>query len=99
MQPMKILFGTLGYALITFPLAYVWHLDDPPNTVCYALTFAEAATIAGAMKWTSTKSWKQGGSGYRPGYGTRRPTTKLLELLRPHRMTPRAWRKKVLEAA
>ena len=26
MQPNKILMGTIGYALITFPLAYVWHL-------------------------------------------------------------------------
>ena len=25
-QPTKILLGTLGYAAVTFPLAYVWHL-------------------------------------------------------------------------
>ncbi len=25
-SPIKILFGTLGYLLITFPLAFVWHL-------------------------------------------------------------------------
>ncbi len=26
MQPMRILAGTIGYLLIVFPLAYVWHL-------------------------------------------------------------------------
>jgi len=26
MQPTKIILGTLGYAAVTFPLAYVWHL-------------------------------------------------------------------------
>ena len=26
MQPLKIILGTLGYAVVTFPLAYVWHL-------------------------------------------------------------------------
>lgn len=26
MQPVKIILGTLGYAVITFPLAYFWHL-------------------------------------------------------------------------
>lgn len=26
MQPVKIVLGTIGYALITFPLAYIWHL-------------------------------------------------------------------------
>lgn len=26
MQPTKILLGTLGYAAVTFPLAFVWHL-------------------------------------------------------------------------
>ncbi|MCG8653253.1 MAG: hypothetical protein MI861_25660 [Pirellulales bacterium] len=25
-QPLKIVYGTIGYLLITFPLAYVWHL-------------------------------------------------------------------------
>lgn len=26
LQPMKIVCGTVGYLLITFPLAYIWHL-------------------------------------------------------------------------
>lgn len=26
MHPTKIILGTLGYAAVTFPLAYVWHL-------------------------------------------------------------------------
>lgn len=26
MQPAKIILGTLGYAAVAFPLAYVWHL-------------------------------------------------------------------------
>jgi len=30
--PKKILLGTLGYAAITFPLAYVWHLVAFKNT-------------------------------------------------------------------
>jgi hypothetical protein len=26
LSPLKVLWGTLGYLLLTFPLAYVWHL-------------------------------------------------------------------------
>ena len=35
MRPAKIVLGTTGYLLITFPLAYLWHL------VLFEKTYAE----------------------------------------------------------
>ncbi|MCA9174777.1 MAG: hypothetical protein KDB14_09870 [Planctomycetales bacterium] len=35
LQPLKIIYGTAGYLLMTFPLAYVWHL------VAFKQTYAE----------------------------------------------------------
>lgn len=72
-------------------LAYVWHVDgtEPPET--YALTYPEAFDIAETMGWTRTASWTAGG-----GYGTTRPSSRLVSALQPYRMTSTEWRKKVL---
>lgn len=39
-QPQRVLIGTLGYLLITFPLAYTWHL------VLFAQTYDELGYIS-----------------------------------------------------
>jgi hypothetical protein len=31
-------------------LAYIWHVTDPPKTVCYCLTFPQAISVAEQMK-------------------------------------------------
>ena len=71
-------------------LAFAWHLDGalPPQT--FAVTIPEAIAIATRMGWTDTRSWREKG-----GYGTTRPSQRLLELLAPHLMTDQRWWSKV----
>jgi hypothetical protein len=66
-------------------LAHVWFLNDPRDTMVYALTYAEALTIANEIGWTNTESWRRG------YYVTTRPSVRLVSLLEPHRMTPERW--------
>lgn len=73
-------------------LAYVWHLAAPARAVTYALTYSEALQVAEAMRWTATSSWIDSG-----GYSTQAPSAKLIALLEPHRMTPKAWWQKITE--
>lgn len=73
-------------------IAYVWHLAAPARAITYALTYPEALQIAEAMGWTATSSWIEGG-----GYSTQAPSAKLIALLEPHRMTPKAWWQKITE--
>ncbi len=70
-------------------IAYVWFVDDPKKTVTYALTYAEALSVAERVKWTETKSWE------REGYSTTNPSVEICELLEPHKMTSEKWRLKV----
>ena len=70
-------------------LAYVWFLDTPEQAVTYALTYAEAVSVAENMGYTATMSWQTG------IYTTTRPSRKLLQLLEPYRMTSDAWRLRV----
>lgn len=65
--------------------AFVWHLDDPPAAVTYALPYPEAVQVAAAMGWTETTSWQQG------RYHTSSPSKRLLGLLEPYRMAPGRW--------
>lgn len=67
-------------------LAYVWNLSDPARAVTYALTYREAAVVAATIGYTESSSWANGRG-------------KLRELLEPYRMTPQAWRRKVLFTA
>jgi hypothetical protein len=70
--------------------AYVWDVDDPSKASAYALTYAEALDVAGAMGWTNTTSWREGGH-----YNTQQPSAVLVQLLEPYRMGPGDWKRKV----
>lgn len=71
-------------------LAFVWHLDGAGEPQTFALTVSESTEIANELGWTRTASWTENG-----GYSTTRPSGRVLELLRPHVMTPQAWWSKV----
>lgn len=71
-------------------LAFVWNLDGELAPETYALTVPEAIDIASVMGWTNTASWVENG-----GYGSTRPSGRLVELLAPHAMTPQRWWSKV----
>lgn len=73
-------------------IAYLWHLAASSRAVTYALTYSEALHIAEAIGWTATSSWIDGG-----GYSTQAPSANLIELLEPHRMTPKAWWEKITQ--
>jgi hypothetical protein len=72
-------------------LAYLWNVDRPRDLEAFCMTYVEAFTIAKAMAWTNTASWKAG------LYRMSPPSAKLRGLLEPHRMAPGRWRAKVLE--
>ena len=82
-------------------LVYVWNLDDPAQTAAYAMTYAEALSIADAMGFTRTGSWLTGGKAQRRGYGVTRvnPASRLHDLLQPVQIAGNAWRAKVAQAA
>jgi hypothetical protein len=72
-------------------LAYVWNLGIPSETTCFALTYAEALSVAEKMGWTKTASWLTGGSsGYRR-YSTTAPSRRLRDLLAPYEMISDKW--------
>jgi len=73
-------------------MAYVWDLEDKKNTCVYALTYQEAFAVCNEMGWTKTASWKKG------GYSSNRPSKRLKELLKPYKMTPQKWWKKINES-
>ncbi len=74
-------------------LAYVWNLERAASTVTFALTYREAFEVAMTMGWTTTNSWTS--KGY---YVNNNPGSRLLTLLKPHRMTPKRWWRKVTGA-
>ncbi len=70
------------------PLPRGTQQQHPPVT--YALTVAEAEVVIDTIGWTATSSWIDKG-----GYGTTRPSRKLMGLLSEHEMSPKAWWSKV----
>jgi|ERR1043166_3276022 hypothetical protein len=66
-------------------IAYVWNLNDHTQAVTYAMSYAEAFSIAEGMGWTRTASWARG------GYSSNQPSRKLQGLLEPYKMLPRYW--------
>ena len=71
-------------------IVYIWHLHDPRQTVIYALTYQEALVIAKTLRWTETRSWR-----FLRSYATTKPSTKIVEMLEPYRMTTDKWWPKV----
>jgi hypothetical protein len=66
-------------------IAYVWHLEEPARAVVYALTYPQAVAVAEKMGYTRTASWRRG------NYVNTRPSSRLIGLLKPYRMTSRRW--------
>jgi hypothetical protein len=77
-------------------LVYVWYVDSPAQTTCYALTYIEALTVAADMGWTKTASWLTGAATQRRGYVNTQPGERLVSLLQPYQMNPQRWRERVL---
>ncbi|HEY6084292.1 MAG TPA: hypothetical protein VIU63_02785 [Nitrospira sp.] len=75
-------------------LAYVWHIKDPRETRTYAMTYREAVGIATKMGWTKTPSWKK----EKGWYTNNKPGRELCRLLEKYKMSPVAWRKKVVSS-
>lgn len=71
-------------------LAFVWNLRSEQKTCTFALRYQEALDIGESMGWTKTQSWKQDAH-----YTTSRPSSRLRDLLEPHRMSAEAWRELV----
>ena len=71
-------------------IVYIWGLRSPAHAQSFALTYSEVMTIAEAMGWTTSQSFRIKGR-----YSTSYPSKKLCELLAPYKMSPAAWRKKV----
>lgn len=67
-------------------LAHVWYVSEPVKTVVYAMTYGEALSVAEEMKYAASPSWQNGGY-----YATSSPSTRLVELLEVHRMSPERW--------
>lgn len=93
-------FSTAGFSIAAkyarisdLLMAYVWHLDGPEPPVTYALTYAEVRTVADAMGWIETSSFKDGGS-----YTTTKPSEQLKTLIEPFRVIPGRWWKLVVGA-
>jgi hypothetical protein len=72
-------------------IAYVWYLEDPAQTVTYALTHDEAVGVAEAAGYTNTESWNRG------TYVNTRPGRGLREMLNPFQMTPEKWWVKITQ--
>lgn len=79
-------------------LAYVWNVDAPSETTCFALTYSEAFQVAETMGYTKTDSWLTGGRHQRRGYTTTRPGARLRDLLAPYEMNNEKWRVKLAQS-
>lgn len=71
-------------------LAYLWNVESQIEHVTFALTYAEAVSVADAMGYTGTASWSRG------LYSVTKPGPRLARLLEPCRMSPPTWWKKVV---
>jgi hypothetical protein len=71
-------------------IAFVWNLAAAPDQIAtFALSYEEAESIADAMGYTKTESWRRG------GYTTTNPSARLRKLLGPYSMTPARWCERV----
>lgn len=72
-------------------IAFVWNAYDPNKAETYALTYRQSVAIGNKLGWTRTASWKMG------KYTQNRPSQELIRLLKPYKMTPERWRKKITQ--
>jgi len=72
-------------------IVYIWNIEDEKKCVAYALNYEEAYKVAEEMGWTKTPSWEEG------RYSTSKPSKKLKKVLKPYKMDPEKWWKKIIE--
>ncbi len=87
---------SLSHKYRKFPdliLAYVWNVEDPAKTTCFALTYDEAHAVAKTMGYTESPSFAIGGA-----YTTTKPSATLRELLAPFEMNSTKWRAKLAQS-
>lgn len=72
-------------------LTYVWNVATPSETVCFALTYREAFSVAEQMGYTNSPSWLRGGRHEKRGYTTTSPGKDLCDLLAEYEMNGRKW--------
>ena len=70
-------------------MVYVWNLHSEESVQAYAMSYDESVEIARQMKWTETESWREG------MYFTSKPSQRLLNFLKPYRMTPAKWQERI----
>lgn len=71
-------------------LVYVWHVgDDKPEF--FALTYAQALSVAHASGWTTTASWGKG------AYATTRVGKDIRVRLEPYRMYRDRWKRILID--
>jgi hypothetical protein len=70
-------------------MVYVWNLQSDEPVEAYAMSYVESVEIARRMDWTETESWQQG------KYFTSKPSQRLLNYLKPYRMTPATWQERI----
>jgi hypothetical protein len=74
-------------------IAYVWNVEDPPNSSIYALTYNEALAVLDRKGHTKTASWRKG------YYTIPKADGELLRLLEQYRMRPGQWGRKIASAS
>lgn len=69
-------------------MVYIWNLQSDEAVEAYAMSYDESVEIARQMDWTKTDAWQQG------EYFTSKPSQRLLNFLKPYRMTPAKWQER-----
>jgi hypothetical protein len=78
-------------------MVYIWHIDDPPKTVAFAMRTAQARQIVKAKGWHENRAWTKAN-----GYWRRRVTENsdfYHRYLRKHKMDLEKWRPTILRAS
>ncbi len=67
-------------------IVYVWNASVPAKAIIFTLTYQEALTVLGEMKYDKSESWRAG------KYTTTRPSEKLKNILERFRVKkPEEW--------
>lgn len=79
--------------IVNLLIAYVWNVGDPTHSSVYALTYQEALEILERKGHTKSASWKDHST-----YHLSKIDEKLLDLLKPYKMTPEKWAQRISTA-